>query len=459
MVHDPREIVAAVPLPHPKICTAKSQQMYARAKQLIPGGTQLLSKRPELFAPDQWPAYYRSAHGCEVVDLDGNTYLDMTTNGIGACLLGYADPDVTAAVVRRVQAGSMCSLNPPEEVELAELLLKLHPWAENVRYLRTGGEAMAAAVRIARAATNRDVIAFCGYHGWHDWYLAANRTSVGSADELRGHLLPGLSPAGVPSQLAGTVLPFTYNKIDELAAIISQHGKNLAAVVMEPLRSLDPQRGFLEDVRELCNRAGAVFILDEITAGWRFTLGGAHLRYGLEPDVAVFAKALGNGHPMAAIIGREWVMQAAQGSFISSTYWTESIGPVAALATIEKMQRLDVPSHIHRIGILFWEGLLRLGKQHGLPIIFSGHPPLTSFAFDHPDNGALITLFTVRMLSFGFLTSSAFYPTFAHQPQHVEKYLAATDSVFSELVEAARLGNAEQRIDGPTKHAGFTRLA
>src|SRR5262249_40165299 len=160
------------------ISTAQSQEMYRRAKQLIPGGTQLLSKRPELFAPDQWPGYYKSAKGCEIVDLDGNTFLDMSTTGIGACLLGYADPDVNAAVIQRVQQGSMCSLNSPDEVTLADQLIKLHPWSEQVRYFRTGGEAMAAAVRLARGATGRDVVAFCGYHGWHDWYLAANLTKL-----------------------------------------------------------------------------------------------------------------------------------------------------------------------------------------------------------------------------------------------------------------------------------------
>ena len=332
------------------ICCPRSQELYRRAKQLIPGGTQLLSKRPEMFAPDQWPPYYRSARGCEVVDLDGNTYLDMSITGIGACLLGYADPDVTDAVVRRVQNGSMCTLNPPEEVELAETLIGLHPWAQNVRFARSGGEAMAVAVRIARAATGRDVVAFCGYHGWHDWYLAANRVPAGQADPLQGHLLPGLSPRGVPSQLAGTALPFNYNKLDELAAIVRQHAGNLAAVVMEPTRNVPPQPGFLEGVRELCDRSGAALIVDEITAGWRFALGGAHLLYGLQPDVAVFAKALGNGHPMAAIIGRARVMQTAQDSFISSTYWTEGVGPVAALATIRKLRQVDVPAHVRAIG-------------------------------------------------------------------------------------------------------------
>ncbi len=437
----------------------RSQKLYRRAKELIPGGTQLLGKRPEMFAPDQWPAYYRSAQGCEIVDLDGNSYLDMSTTGIGACLLGYADPDITAAVMQRVEKGSMSSLNSPDEVELAEMLIELHPWAQQVRYQRTGGEAMAVAVRIARAATGRNIVAFCGYHGWHDWYLAANRTSDGTVDQLRDHLLPGLSPAGVPISLAGTALPFTYNKLDELSAIVRKYGDNLAAVVMEPTRTVEPEPGFLEGVREKCDRAGAMLIVDEITAGWRLALGGVHLRYHLAPDIAVFAKALGNGHPMAAVVGRTQAMQGAHNSFISSTYWTEAVGPAAALATLRKFRQLDVPSHLYHIGTLLREGLQTISQQHGVPLKIIGPPAMTSLAIDHPDNVALITLLTVRMLDYGILAGAAFYPSYAHQEHHVDRYLTAANVIFAELAEAIHGGDAEKRIGGPVKHVGFKRLA
>jgi len=438
---------------------SKTQALYRLAKSLIPGGTQLLSKRPEMFAPGQWPGYYREARGCEVVDLDGRRYVDMSIMGVGACLLGYNDPDVAEAVVARVRAGSMCTLNNPEEVELAQLLIQLHPWAENVRYARTGGEAMAVAVRIARARTRRDVVAFCGYHGWHDWYLAANRTSQSGDDCLRSHLLPGLEPNGVPSQLAGTALPFAYNNIDQLAAIVREHGPRLAAVVMEPTRSVDPQPGFLEGVRELCGRAGAVLVFDEITSGWRLALGGVHLRYGVAPDMAVFAKAISNGHPMAAVIGRADVMQAAQESFISSTYWTDGVGPTAALATIRKMQRVDVPSHVAAMGLRFRRGLEPLAAKHGVSLKLTGHSPLTTMAFDHPDSLALQTLLTVRMLARAILAGGAFYASLAHTEEHVDRYLAAADAIFAELSEAIRRGDAASRISGPVRHSGFARLA
>lgn len=436
-----------------------TQATYDRAKRIIPGGTQLLSKRPEMYAPNRWPAYFREARGCEVIDLDGRRFCDMTTSGIGSCLLGYADPDVTDAVVRRVQLGSMSTLNAIEEVELAELLLALHPWAERARFCRTGGESMATAVRIARAATRRDRVAICGYHGWTDWYLAANLpTEVEKGDALRGHLLPGLDPAGVPVGLAGTVLPFAYNRLNELERHVREHGNRLAAVVMEPLRSVEPEPGFLEGVRKLCDQCGAVLIIDEITAGWRFALGGAHLRYNLTPDIAVFAKALGNGHPIGAIIGRASVMEAAQSSFISSTYWTEAVGPTAAVATVRKLSRVDAPGHAFRLGTRFREGWLKLGTTHGVPVRVAGLPAITTFGFEHPNAAALGTLFTTRMLDRGFLVGSGFYPSLAHEERHVDACLAAANEVFPEIADAIRSGNIELRLDGPIRHTGFARL-
>jgi glutamate-1-semialdehyde 2,1-aminomutase len=433
----------------------RGQHFYRDAKRLIPAGTQLLSKRPELFAPGQWPPYFTEAHGCEVIDLDGRRYLDFSHNGVGACLLGYAHPAVTAAVVRRVTRGVACTLNAPEEVELARKLLELHPWAEQVRFARGGGEALAIAVRIVRATTRRDVIAFCGYHGWCDWYLAAN---LHADDALDGHLLTGLSPLGVPRGLQGTVLPFAYNQLDELRRIVCDHGPRLAAVVMEPTRNIQPNPGFLEGVRSFCDECGARLVFDEVTTGFRLRRGGVHLAYGINPDLAVFAKALGNGHPIAAIIGKAATMEAAQSSFISSTGWTEAVGPVAALAALRVMEEIDVPAHAARIGEQVRSGLQMLAQRCGLPLKLSGYPALSTLGFDHAENGALLTLFTIRMLEHSFLAGGAFYPTLAHEERHVELYLRAAESVFVELAEALRRGDVTARIGGPVKQSGFARL-
>jgi len=440
---------------------SRTQARYVRAKQLIPGGTQLLSKRPEMFAPGPWPAYAREARGCEVIDLDGRRFIDMTTSGIGSCLLGYADPDVTAAVQRRIALGSMSSLNAAEEVELAELLIELHPWAEQARFARSGGESMAIAVRIVRAATGRDKIVFCGYHGWSDWYLAANVSPAGAADSLHGHLLPGLAPAGVPRGLAGTALPFTYNRLDELEQLIATRANEIAAVVMEPTRSMDPAPGFLEGVRDLCNRCGAALVFDEISSGWRMHLGGVHMKYGVMPDVAVFAKAIGNGHPMAAVIGRRRIMDAAQTSFISSTYWTEAVGPTAALATIRKLREVNIAAHTSHIGGLMKSGWQLLGQRLGIPVKVSGHPALLHLSFDHPQAAALGTLLTARMLDRGFLTGGGFYPSFAHKEHHIAAYLDALEPIFTELAEAVSKGDVEQRLQAlgvVVRHSGFARL-
>ena len=431
------------------------QQLYMKAKAIIPGGTQLLSKRPEMFLPDQWPSYYSRAKGVEVWDLDGNKYIDMSYNGVGSCILGAADPDVDAAVKEVIEAGSMSTLNAPEEVELAELLCESHLWAEMVRYARCGGEAMAIAVRIARAKTRRDRVAFCGYHGWHDWYLAANLADDSALD---GHLLPGLAPAGVPRGLLGTALPFRYNHLEELKAIASQHRNDLAAIVMEPIRDHDPDPGFLEQVREIASATGAVLILDEITAGFRMITGGAHLLYGMKPDMAVFAKAISNGYPMAAIIGKADVMQAAQLSFISSTYWTERIGPAAALATIRKHKRCDVAKHLVRIGAMVQEGWREAAQQAGVELDIGGIAPLGHFTFSGEQKQAAKTLFIQMMLERGFLASSAFYATYAHEDQHVRRYLEAFREVFAQVTNALERDTVMKQLKGPVAHAGFGRL-
>jgi glutamate-1-semialdehyde 2,1-aminomutase len=438
-----------------KPSTAKGQALYRRAKQLMPGGTQLLSKRPEMFLPDQWPSYYSKARGVEVTDVDGNTYIDMSMMAIGACVLGYADPDVDAAVKAAIDAGSASTLNAPEEVELAELLCELHPWATMVRYARSGGEAMMMAVRIARAHTRRDKVAFSGYHGWCDWYLAAN---LADEDALDGQLMSGLDPAGVPRGLKGTALPFHYNRFDELKAIVDAHPGELAAIVMEPRRGQAPDPGFLEAVRDLATGIGAVLIFDEVTTGFRMTDGGIHLLLGVNPDIAVFAKAMANGYPMAAIIGTSTVMEAAQSTFISSTNWTERVGTVAALATIRKYRRERVAEHLKKIGNLTFDGWTRAAAKTGVALHTEGLPSLAHFAFEHPDELTLTTLFTQDMLERGYLAYNQFKPSFAHQPSHVDAYMKAVESSFALIAEAIRAGDYASRLKGPCARRGFYRL-
>ena len=369
--------------------------------------------------------------------------------------LGYADPDVNAAVIGAVKKGSSSSLNCPEEVELARELCRIHPWAKKVRFARAGGESMAVAVRIARAYTNRDKVAICGYHGWQDWYLAAN---LGTENALGEHLLPGLSPAGVPKTLQGTAFTFRYNHIEELKDIILKHKNDLAAVIMEPIRNIQPEKGFLEGVKALAKEAKAIFIFDEISSGFRMNCGGAHLLFGVDPDIAVFSKALGNGYPIAAIIGKSDVMDAAQISFISSTMWSERIGPTAALAVIKKYEEHDVGKHLMAIGQAMQEGWASIAKSNCLNITVSGIYPLSHFTFNTPDPLTMKAFYIQEMMEHGFLASNTFYPMFAHTKKHLESYLVAADEVFGRIGQLKDSGGLRAALKGEPSVSGFKRM-
>jgi glutamate-1-semialdehyde 2,1-aminomutase len=409
-----------------------------------------------MFAPGQWPAYFRECRGCDVWDTDGRHYVDFSYNGIGACLLGFRDPDVTRAVTRRLNLGSMCTLNPPEELELADKLCSLHPWAEHVRFARTGGEAAAIAVRIARATTGRSKVAICGYHGWHDWYLAAN---LAQQNALDGHLLPGLSPAGVPRELAGTALTFAFDDSTAFARILEHHGQELACVIMEPCRHRPPAPDFLETVRNETRRRGIPLIFDEITVGFRLALGGAHLRLGIQPDMAVFAKALGNGHPIAAVIGTRDVMEAAQSSFISSTYWTEGIGPAAALACLAKMENVQLAAHLADVGKQVRQHWITHARSTGLPVrVSDGFDCMPRFSFEHPQSNELKTLYTQTMLRLGALATTALYPTLAHDARALALHDALVKAAFETVAEIVHRHAVTQALQGPEAHCGFRRL-
>jgi len=435
------------------IKTKKGIKLWNTAKDIIPGGTQLLSKRSEMFLPDHWPSYYKRAKGVEIWDLDDNKFIDMSTMSLGTCILGYSDDDVNRAVKNTIDQGSMTTLNSPEEVELAELLLKLHPWAEMVRYSKTGGEAMAIAVRIARAYTKKDKIAFCGYHGWHDWYIAAN---LADNKNLDGHLLPGLEPRGVPRCLKGTALPFNYNNIEELEKIVKNN--DIGVIVLEPIRHHKPENDFLQNVQKIADEIDAVLVFDEITSGWRLNIGGVHKLYDIYPDIVVYGKAISNGFPMAAIIGKADIMDKAQESFISSTYWTDKIGAVAALTTLRKHSDLNVSSHLIDIGNRVQKGWQEIGKKYGLNILVSGIPPLGHWQIETENSQLLHTIIVERMLQKGFLTSNAFYATYTHTEEHVTSYLTTMDEILKDLIDDIIEDRLEELPHGPVAHKGFKRL-
>lgn len=429
------------------------QKLWKRAKQVIPGGNMLLSKRAEMFLPNKWPAYFSKSKGCKVWDLDGNVYTDMSIMGIGTNILGYGNSEVDEAVRRTVDLGNMSTLNCPEEVYLSERLVELHPWADMVRLARSGGEASAVAIRIARAASGRDKVAICGYHGWHDWYLSAN---LGDNKSLDGHLLPGLEPNGVPRELKGTVFPFAYNNFQELESLVN--AQPIGIIKMEVVRNKEPEHDFLRKVRKLATARGIVLIFDECTSGFRETLGGLHKKYGVEPDMAMFGKALGNGYAITAIVGRRAVMEATQRTFISSTFWTERIGPVAALATLKAMERMKSWDMITQSGLAIRKGLQDLADQYCLEIDHWGLPALTGYTFRSEKALAYKTLVTQEMLRKGYLASNCVYVCIDHTAELIEEFLANLSPIFAVIKECEQGRDVMDFLDGPICHSGFKRL-
>lgn len=430
--------------------------LWNKAKRLIPGGNQLLSKRPEMFLPDGWPSYYKKARGCEIWDLDNSHYYDMSIMGIGSCVLGYADHEVNNAVKKAIGLGSMSTLNCYEEVELAEKLVQLHPWARMVRFARTGGEACAIAVRIARAHTKKDKVAFCGYHGWHDWYLCANLSDLANLD---GQLLSGLSPAGVPRALKGYASPFNYGNIEDLRKIVEDTRGELGVIIMEVERHKKIDLDFLTQVRAIADEVGAVLIFDEVSSGFRVNLGSIHTLYGLEPDIVVLGKAMGNGYPISALVGKSGVMQAAQDTFISSTYWSERIGPSAALKTIEQFEKKNVIKRIVDTGNYISGKLRGIFGSSGLKIEITGLASVPILVIKEDEPLLVKTVFTQEMLRRGFLASNVLYVSYAHTPEIVDKYLVAAGEVAGLISKSIRAGDLKKLLKGPACHSSFKRLA
>ena len=332
--------------------------------------------------------------------------------------------------------------------------MEINPWADMVRFARTGGEANAIAIRIARAASEKDNVAICGYHGWHDWYLSANHNG---GDDLKAHLLPGLSPKGVPKNLKNSVFPFHYNNYEELLDIVEQH--NIGVIKMEVMRNFGPEDNFLQKVRALADEKNIVLIFDECSSGFRETYGGIFKKFNVIPDMVMFGKTIGNGYALTAVVGKKSVMEAAQSTFISSTFWTERIGPTAALTTLGIMEREKSWEIITATGIKMQKGWKDLASVHGLDITVSGIPAMTTYGFNY-DNAAIYkTLITQEMLKKGFLASTNFYACTAHTDAHLKSYFEALDGVYG-IISKCESGevNANKVLNGPVCHTGFKRL-
>lgn len=436
---------------------SKGARLWNKAKKIIPGGNQLLSKRSERFTPEIWPAYYSRAKGCEIWGVEGEHYYDFAGMGVGSCILGYANDDVDGAVIHAIRSGSMSTLNCPEEIELAERLLSLNPWAGMARFARTGGEACSIAIRIARAAAGRNKVAFCGYHGWHDWYISSNLADGRNLDD---QLLPGLASCGIPRSLKGTSLPFRYNRLDELEKIIADNTGEIGVIIMEPIRDNPPEHGFLDGVRKVADKIGAVLIFDEVTSGFVMNLGGVHATLGVNPDIAVYGKALGNGYPIAAVVGKTPVMDYAQETFISSTFWTERVGFTAALKAIQVMEKTRVHEKMIAQGRCISAMWKETAARYSMAIhTEDGMPPHVHLVIEDDPDLAAHTLLTQEMLRLGYLYAPSMRCNLAYTDSILEGFAEATDKAFSIVGEAINDGNVESLLLASSPAStGFKRL-
>ena len=406
----------------------ESQKIWRRASEIILGGNSLLSKNPNMFLPNKWPTYYHKAKGCTIWDLSSKKYYDMSLMGVGTNILGYCNSQVDSAVKNAINKSSVSTLNCVEEVYLAEKLIDMHNWAAKVKFARTGGEANALAIRIARAASGRDNVAFCGYHGWHDWYLAANVRTKNSLDE---HLIKGLNPLGVPKSLSKSSFAFSYGDYGKLEKIVNE--QNIGVIKMEVCRNTQPNINFLSRVRKLASKKNIVLIFDECTTGFRQTLGGIHNSLGITPDIVILGKALGNGYPITAVIGKKEIMEAAKNSFMSSTFWSERIGPVAALKTLEVMEKSKswfVITNLGKILISIWK---KIASKYRIKIIITGIPSLAKFSIISKNAQAYKTLISQRMLDGGFLASDGVYMSISHNLDILKKYETILDEIFYDI--------------------------
>ena len=431
----------------------KGQKLWKKAKSLIPGGNMLLSKRPEMFLPDKWPTYFSKSKGCYVWDLENKKYIDLSTMSVGTNILGYSNEKINLAVKKSIDKGNMTSLNCPEEVELAERLLSIHPWFDMVRFAKTGGESNSIAIRIARAYCGKDNIAICGYHGWHDWYLSAN---LKSKNKLNNHLLPGLSSVGVPKKLTDTTFPFEYNNFKEFKNVCKKN--KIGIVKMEVFRNIEPKDNFLKKIRQYCTKNKIVLNFDECTSGFREAFGALHKKYNVKPDICILGKALGNGYPITVVMGKKRIMNRAQNTFISSTFWTERTGYIAALKTLEIMEKEKSWDKISKLGKLIKKQWLELSKKHEISLEVFGLDAIPLFTINSKHWLKYKTYITSELLKKNILGSNVIYLSTAHNLKILKKYFYLLDKIFFDISNFEKNLDRFKLVNLKVCHSGFKRL-
>lgn len=373
-------------------------------------------------------------------------------------LLGHAYPSVVRAVQEQATCGTGLSINHPLEIEAAELLAEIVPCAEMVRFCKGGGEAGMVAIRIARAASGRDKVVFCGYHGWHDWYLAANLASEAT---LEKHLLPGISSRGVPKTLEGTALPFEFNSLDSLKQVLEAHRGEVACVIMEAARTDTPEPGFLEGVRQLTQDQGVVLIFDEVVTGFRMARGGAQQYFGVTPDMATFAKCISNGFALGAVAGRRDVMEVPVDSFISSVYWAEATGLAAGRATLKEYLAQNICASVRQFGEAFVAGCKKHIAECGVPARIVGLPAFPALSFQEPSLerlDAVVTLYLQETAKRGLFGGPGHFFCLQHSQADLDRALEMIGEALIVIRKALDDGDIGKFLECPIRQSGFRRL-
>jgi len=421
----------------------RSLSWLTRARQVVPGASQTLSKGPGMFVEGAYPVFLDRGQGCRVWDVDGNEYVDYIL-GLASITLGYAYPAVTEAVIRQLERGSIFSLPHPLEVEVSERLVDLIPCAEMVRFVKTGSEADAAAVRVARAATGRDVIVYCGYMGWHEWYAITTPRAK-----------------GIPKDLSRLVVPFDYNDLGSLERALDEHHGRVAAVIMEPVLLDAPAPGFLHGVKAAAHRHGALLIFDEIVSGFRWAVGGAQERFGVVPDLATFGKGMANGLPLAAVVGRAELMREFDDIFVSSTFGGDTLALAACRATLDEYARQPVIAHLWAMGRRFQDGFRALAARLGVPAECVGYPVHPKVVIRHGDEAQqrlLTSLFLQETAARGVIVHFAgFNVSLSHREADVDQSLEACAAALAAVGEAIADGRAGARLRGRPYAEAFKR--
>lgn len=411
----------------------KSQMYWKRTEGLIPCGTQCLSKGPTQFVDGFAPKYLLKGNGCIVHDVDGNEFIDYGM-GLGAVSLGYNYPVVNQAIAAQLQDAITLTLMHPLEVEISELICEVIPWAESIRFGKNGSDVTSAAVRLARAYTNRDMIVCCGYHGWHDWYIVTTERS-----------------AGIPPAVEGLTKKFVYNNIDSLCAIFDKYKDRIAAVIMEPTSIIPPQENFLSKVKEVAHRNGALLIFDEVLTGFRLALGGSWEYFGVAPDLATFGKAVANGMPLSILAGKAQIMSALERAFFSFTFGGEMLSLAAAKATILEMKSKQTIAHVNKMGAILMEQGNALIERHSLSdhISIQGPAAKTLFVYSQSPQAMLIrSLLQQEMIRRGVLFTGYQWLSFSHKAEHIQYTLDALDDSLSELASALRSDVLAEKLEG-----------